>query len=83
MVCWTVKNSSFKVMNGTASSNDKILDGIVTNEWFGQFIEGTSIYSAIKTGVNRNNCLREYNHCKLNQWTLQNLIKQFSKFVNR
>ncbi|KAB0792765.1 hypothetical protein PPYR_14724 [Photinus pyralis] len=82
MVCYTVRESSNKVSNGLASSKDKIIDGIVTNEWISKLFDGTPVQSAIRSGLDGVNCSNEYSLCKLEQKTFANLVRQFANTIN-
>lgn len=76
MICWAVKNASVKVGKGSASSGYKIVDGIATNEWFSNVIEGTFLESAIKNGLSKSNCSKLYSSkCKMSRRNLEKSVR--------
>lgn len=76
-VCWTVKTSTSKVQEGKGSSNDKIIDGLASNEWIRNYFEGSMMEIAINHGLLKSNCSKEFSMCKLTQRSVQNIAKQF------
>lgn len=80
-VCWMTKNARAKLNNGEASSQDKIIDGLVTNYWVNQLIDGSAIQTAIQSGLENKNCAFEYENCKVSQGSLQMFATQFAKYM--
>lgn len=81
-VCWAVKTSLTNISVGQATSRDKIIDGLITNEWLNKVVEGTAIQSAIRNGIDRADCSNEYSACKVNENTFAAFIQQFTKAIN-
>ncbi|XP_049826713.1 uncharacterized protein LOC126266551 [Aethina tumida] len=82
MVCWTVKNSAKKVSNGLGSSNDKIIDGIASNEWVTDYIKGSAVFDAVENAYKGINCSKQYGKCHITEYTIQGLTTKFIKMIN-
>lgn len=82
MVCKSVKHASKNVLDGKSTSVDKIIDGLATNEWVQKVIYETAIYTALNDGLDRMNCGKKYENCKITQRSIQILLKKFITTIN-
>ncbi|KAJ3649556.1 hypothetical protein Zmor_021292 [Zophobas morio] len=82
MVCWAVRNSAQNVVMGRSSSSDKIIDGLATNKWVQQLIEGTTVHSALQNGLSRTDCSREYHQCRISETSIQMLTRKFTENIS-
>ena len=81
-MCWLAKNSRAKLNNGEATSQDKIIDGLLTNYWVNQMMDGSAMQTAIQYGLANNNCALQYRNCKITQSSLQAFATRFAKYLN-
>lgn len=82
IICWTVQNSAENVKTGQSSSIDKIIEGLATNLWLQQIVEGTVFYDALQNGLDNKNCAEEYGQCKINQKSIQKITTKFVHTIN-
>lgn len=80
-MCWLAKNSRNKLNTGEANSQDKILDGLMTNHWVNLLIEGSAMQTAIQTGLANNNCSVHYRNCKITQNSIQTFANKMAKYL--
>ncbi|XP_066597018.1 uncharacterized protein [Prorops nasuta] len=59
------------------SSTEKILDGLSSNKWFSQAINGTAVEEAVLVGRDGSrDCSAVYKNCSVNPRLLQNIMSQ-------
>ncbi|CAH1955452.1 unnamed protein product [Acanthoscelides obtectus] len=66
MLCSMVQNSAQRVSNGSASSTDKILEGLVTSEWIVNILPSAALQEALTAGLKNVDCVKKYKTCSLN-----------------
>lgn len=74
-----IKNASTKVAKGSATSAEKIMDGIATSEWFREMIDDTIFESTVHNGLSKSSCSKRYNKCKINQRNVGMVFKELVK----
>lgn len=81
LVCWMVKKSRKKVAHANGGSVDKIIDGLVSNEWLRYFLNGSVLKEGIDDGIQGANCAKVYSACKISRSDLEvftnNLFGEF------
>lgn len=80
-MCWLAKNSRNKLNSGQAASYDKIIDGLMSNPWLNQMIEGSAMQTAIVIGLQNHNCSVHYKNCKITQQSIQSFAHKFSNYL--
>lgn len=82
--CTIMKNASKRIHDGNATSNDKIVDGIVTNEWFIYYvIDGTRFEEIVRNGRDVNlDCSVKYDGCHLTLRTLETFLRRVTNKIN-
>ncbi|XP_050510951.1 uncharacterized protein LOC126887453 [Diabrotica virgifera virgifera] len=80
-ICSLIYKSKRDILNGNATSIDKIIDGVTSNDWILDKIYSTSIYSAVNNGLNSVNCNKEYTNCKIPENNLISFINDAIQFL--
>lgn len=79
-VCWFTKTSNNKFKSGQAISQDMLINGLATNAWLNDMINGTALQSAVLAGLANVNCSAKYKDCKITQKTIQGLWNKLWSF---
>lgn len=75
IVCWLVRNASGKVARGSATSTEKIIDGITTSDWFKRIIDESIFETAVRSGLSNSSCTKRFHKCKISQRNLEIILK--------
>lgn len=76
IICWYVKDSAINVAENSATTVNKIINGITSASWALEYTDGTAINDAIAVGKALKNCERTYPSCRMDRNFIANTLMQ-------
>ncbi|XP_011861534.1 PREDICTED: uncharacterized protein LOC105558446 [Vollenhovia emeryi] len=76
------ENESGNEKGGRATSFEKMVNAVTTNQVFRTAMQGTAIEEAVKAGRNGRNCSRSYPHCGFSMETMLSLLTNIIATAN-
>lgn len=66
LVCTMVQNAADEVAVGVGTSTDKLVDGLASNGWVSQWLNGSPLDAAMRVARSATQrCERQYDSCRL------------------